>query len=265
MLTLRDVHRRFHAGTANEARALDGIDLDMAEGDFIAVIGSNGAGKSTLLRAICGLIELDAGTVELDGRDVTRWPAHRRARLIGRVAQDPADGTCASMTVAENLAMALRRGTRRGLRRAVSAPTKRLFRERLAGLGLGLEERLDARAATLSGGQRQALALLMATIATPRLLLLDEHLANLDPRTAEIVMTLTGRVVAEARLTTIMVTHNMADALRWGNRLLMLHAGRVVFAAAGQAKAALTVPELVAKFHSASGRAFAEDRVLLAE
>jgi putative ABC transport system ATP-binding protein len=262
MLALRGLTKRFLSGGA-EIRALDALDLDVPAHEFVTVIGSNGAGKSTLLKSVCGLVEIDAGTIALDGRDVTRWPVHRRGAVIGRIAQDPHEGTCAAMTVAENLAIAARRGCPRGLRKAVTRAAAERFREQLATIGLGLEQRLDARVGTLSGGQRQALSLLMATMAAPKLLLLDEHLANLDPRASEIVMHATARVVAETGIATLMVTHNMAEAIRWGDRLIMLHGGRIVFSAAGGEKAALTVAALVERFHAASGRALADDRVLL--
>jgi len=263
MLTIEHATKRFLAGTAEELLALDGVSLDLAAGDFVTVIGSNGAGKSTLLKAIAGLVELDEGKIVLEGRDVTSWPDHRRAALIGRIAQDPHEGTCAAMTIAENLALAARRGGARRLTRAVTPDLAIRFRASLAELGLGLEHRLDTRVAFLSGGQRQALTLLMATLARPRLLLLDEHLANLDPRTAVQVMANTERLVAAGRLTTVMVTHDMAQAIRVGNRLIMLHQGRIVFTASGPEKAALTVASLVDKFHAASGERLADDRVLL--
>lgn len=263
MLTVQGARKRFLAGTAEEMLALDGIDLALAAGDFVSVIGSNGAGKSTLLKSIAGLVALDEGRIVLDGRDVTAWPAHRRAALIGRIAQDPHEGTCAAMTIAENLALAARRGERRRLVRAVTPDLALRLRASLAELGLGLENRLDTRVAFLSGGQRQALTLLMATLAQPRLLLLDEHLANLDPRTAAQVMAATERLVAAGRLTTVMVTHDMGQAIRVGNRLVMLHQGRIVFAAAGPEKAALTVASLVERFHAASGERFTDDRALL--
>lgn len=262
MLLLRDVMRRFVSGDS-EVRALDGLNFRLGEGEFVTVIGSNGAGKSTLLKAICGLVEIDSGTVELDGEDITRWPVHRRGALIGRIAQDPHEGTCASMTIAENMALAARRGRSRLLRRAVTPALATSFRAQLADIGLGLENRLDTRVGTLSGGQRQALSLLMATCANPRLLLLDEHLANLDPRTSEVVMAATARLIAAVKLAAIMVTHNMAEAIAWGDRLIMLHAGRIIFQAAGAEKSALTVPELVERFHAASGRALTDDRALL--
>jgi putative ABC transport system ATP-binding protein len=255
MLLLEDLVKTFMPRTANAVRALDGISLTLDDGDFVTVIGSNGAGKSTLLKAISGLVAPDSGRIVLDTRDI--------AALIGRVAQDPQESICASMSIAENLAMAARRGQPRGLHQAVTLRRRVEFRARLAEVGLGLEDRLDVRVGTLSGGQRQAVALLMATLAGPRLLLLDEHLANLDPRTGAAVMEVTGKLVATLRLTTLMVTHNMAEAIRWGNRLVMMHAGRIIFAAEGAAKAALTVGDLIARFHAASGQELADDRVLL--
>jgi putative ABC transport system ATP-binding protein len=263
-LELRQVTKRFHAGTASAVTALDRVDLAVAAGDFVAIIGSNGAGKSSLLKAVAGLAPPDNGTILFEGRDITREPVHRRAAVIGRIAQDPGESTCAIMSIAENLAMAERRGRRRGLLRAVTRPARERFQAVLAPIGLRLETRLDARVGTLSGGQRQTLALLMATLSGARLLLLDEHLASLDPKTAETVMALTARIVGERRLTTLMVTHNMQDAIRWGDRLLMMNAGRVILDIAGEAKAALTVPDLVAKFHEASRGALTDDRVLLA-
>lgn len=263
MLRLHEVSKTFLAGTADAVRALDRVSLTLNRGDFVTVIGSNGAGKSTLLNSIAGLVLPEAGRIELDGRDITRQPAHRRGALIGRVAQNPVESTCASMSIAENLAMAARRGAVRGLRRAVSAERAAAFRSRLASVGLGLEQRADARVGILSGGQRQAIALLMATSAEPRLLLLDEHLANLDPRTAVVIMTLTGRLIAEARLTTLMVTHNMAEAIRWGNRLVMMHAGRIAFEVAGGEKSGLNVGALIDRFHAVVGEELVDDRVLL--
>jgi putative ABC transport system ATP-binding protein len=263
MLALHEVSKTYMAGTADAVRALDRVSLKLDAGDFVSIIGSNGAGKSTLLNAIAGLVMPDSGRIELDGNDITLAPVHRRGALIGRVAQNPLESTCASMSIAENLAMAASRGGARGLRRAVNEARAAAFRKRLAAVGLGLELRADARIGTLSGGQRQAIALLMATSAEPRLLLLDEHLANLDPRTATVVMALTARLVAEGRLTTLMVTHNMAEAIRWGNRLVMMHAGRIAFEVAGSEKAALTVGALIDRFHAAIGMELVDDRVLL--
>lgn len=263
MLSAQSVTKMFLAGTPNVVRALDRLDLAIAEGDFVTVIGSNGAGKSTLLRSIAGLLVPEEGAIVLDGRDITRAAVHTRAAWIGRIAQDPHESTCAVMTIAENLAMAAKRGQKRGLARAITPELRENFRALLTEIGLGLEARLDARVGTLSGGQRQVLALLMATMAKPRLLLLDEHLANLDPKTAEAVMQLTDRLVQTNKLTTLMVTHNMHEAIRWGNRLVMMHAGRIIFEARDEAKRALDVPALVARFHEAARMDFADDRALL--
>jgi putative ABC transport system ATP-binding protein len=263
MLRLSRLTKWYFRGTPNEVQALRDLSLDIREGDFIGVIGSNGAGKSTLLRTIAGLVLPDAGTVTLDGQDITRQPSYQRAQHIGRIAQDPNESTCAVMTIEENLAMAAKRGQPRGLRRAVTPARRAAFRQALAEIGLGLEARLTSRVGTLSGGQRQALALLMATVAQPQLLLLDEHLANLDPKTAELVMQLTHKLVTEHRLTTLMVTHNMSQAIHWGNRLVMMHEGRILFDVEGEAKAALSVQDLVTRFHAASHAELAEDRVLL--
>ena len=253
----------FNPGTADETRALDAVNLAIAPGTFLTVIGSNGAGKSTLLRCITGHAAPTAGRITLDGADITRAPVHARAARIGRIAQDPRESSCAAMTIAENLAMAAMRGQARGLGRAVNPARRALFRDLLAETGLGLETRLDARMGTLSGGQRQAVALLMATIAAPALLLLDEHLAALDPRAAGLVMDLTTRRVAAGGLTTIMVTHDMAAAIACGSRLVMMHAGRIILDVTGAEKAALTVGGLVERFHAVSGTSLASDRALL--
>ena len=263
MLRLVGVTKAYGQGTANEVTALAGISMDVRAGEFVTLIGSNGAGKSTLLKTVVGLVTPDAGRVELDGRDVTREAAHARAQAVGRIAQDPQESTCAGMTIEENLAMAACRGRSRGLRRAVTETRRTVFRRRLADVGLGLEGRLDARVGTLSGGQRQALALLMATLGQPKVLLLDEHLASLDPRTAEAVMQLTARLVTEGRLTTLMVTHNMHEAMRWGSRLVMMHEGRVILDVAGDDRTRLTAATLVAKFYEASGAELSVDRMLL--
>jgi putative ABC transport system ATP-binding protein len=262
-LILQNLTKYFFRGTPNEVKALDRVALEVAAGEFVTIIGSNGAGKSTLIKAVAGLALPDEGTIAFEGRDITRQPVHRRAAAIGRIAQDPGESTCAIMTIEENLALAEKRGQVRGLARGVTEAGRERYRAALAPIGLGLEGRLATRIGTLSGGQRQALALLMATISGSRLLLLDEHLANLDPKTAEIVMALTGRLVAERRMTTLMITHNMQDAIRWGSRLLMMHGGRIIFDAGGEAKAALTVPLLVDKFHEASKGDLTDDRVLL--
>ena len=263
MLTLDRVAKRFLRGTPNEVLALDIPSLDIAEGEFVTVIGSNGAGKSTLVKSIAGFVIPDEGTIALGGRDITHQPPYRRAGVIGRIAQDPNESTCAGMTIEENLAMAERRGRSRGLQRALDPVIRERFCATLAPLGLGLDQRLAARVGLLSGGQRQALALLMATLSGSRLLLLDEHLAALDPKTAQLVMELTARIVADQRLTTLMITHNMHDAIQWGSRLLMMHGGRIVLAVAGEEKAGLTVPGLVARFHDVSHAEFTDDRALL--
>lgn len=259
------VSKYFMRGTPNQVKALDSVDLDIASGQFVTVIGSNGAGKSTMLKSLSGHAFPDEGRIEFEGRDISFLPIHKRAQMIGRIAQDPHESTCAMMSIAENLAMAGRRGQSRGLRIAVTHARKAEYRTLLAPIGLGLEGRLDARVGTLSGGQRQALALVMATLSGSRLLLLDEHLAALDPKTAETVMNLTGSLVAEQGLTTFMVTHNMAEAIRWGDRLLMMHRGRIVFDVTGAAKQALTVPDLIAKFREVSAMDIVEDRALLAQ
>jgi putative ABC transport system ATP-binding protein len=264
MVELTGLTRRFLPGTANEVTALDALDLRVPDGDFVTLIGPNGAGKSTLLKAIGGVESLDAGRVVLDGRDVTGIPEHRRARLIGRIDQDPLGSTAPMMTLEENLAMAAKRGQPRGLATAVTAAKRAWFRDLLAELGLGLEDRLGVRVGTLSGGQRQALALVMATMGEPRLLLLDEHTASLDPRVAPQVMAITDRIVSRRRLTTLMVTHNMEQALRWGNRLVMMSAGRVVLDLGAADKQGLGVVDLIERFHRRTGELFAEDRALLA-
>lgn len=248
-LEITGLRRAFSQG-GETTRALDGIDLSVEAGSFVTVIGSNGAGKSTLLRCITGHETADEGRIRLGGEDISGLPVHRRAARIGRIAQDPRESSCASMTVAENLAMAARRGQSRGFGVGVTPTLRRRFAEALAETGLGLEARMDARMGSLSGGQRQAVALLMATLAAPALLLLDEHLAALDPRAAGLVMELTARRIAEGRLTALMVTHDMRAALAWGDRLVMMHAGRIVLDVAGAEKAGLTVAGLVERFHA---------------
>ncbi len=248
MLELAGVRKVFNPGTQDEKMALDGLSLSLAPGQFVTVIGSNGAGKSTLLNCIAGTHPLDAGRVAIAGQDVSNTPEHGRARFLARVFQDPTMGTAASMTIEENLSLAELRGSRRGLGRGVTPGRRRRYSELLATLELGLETRLRDKVGLLSGGQRQSLALLMATLNMPRLLLLDEHTAALDPRTAEKVMELTAKVVEQNHLTTLMVTHNMNQALEHGNRMIMLHQGRVQLDVSGADKAALTVREVVAKF-----------------
>ena len=248
MLELCGVEKVFHAGTVNERVALAGVDLRLNDGDFVTVIGGNGAGKSTLLNAVAGTFPIDRGQILIDGKDITRLPEHARARFLGRVFQDPMMGTAPTMQIVENLALAARRGKRRSLRWGISKGEQEKYRELLADLGLGLEDRMTTRVGLLSGGQRQALTLLMATLVRPRLLLLDEHTAALDPKTAANVLSLTDRLVSEQGLTALMITHNMRDALAHGNRLIMMDGGRVVLDVCGEEKKALTVESLLDRF-----------------
>ena len=263
MLELTEVCKIFNGGTVNERRAIDRVSLKLEDGDFGTVIGGNGAGKSTLLNLIAGVYPCDGGGIALDGKDLTRRPEHVRAGLISRVFQDPMRGTAADMEIEENLAMANRRGKKRGLRWEITKEERALYRERLRALGLGLEDRLTAKAGLLSGGQRQALTLLMATLQRPRLLLLDEHTAALDPKTARNILALTERIVTENRLTSLMVTHNMRDAVRMGNRLVMMDGGRIIYDVSGEEKRRLRVEDLMEKFESAGGGGAASDRMLL--
>lgn len=263
MLELCDIVKVFNRGTVDEKLALDRLSLTIPDGQFVTVIGGNGAGKSTMLNIVSGSKTPDSGRVILDGQDITRLPEHKRAKYLGRVWQDPMQGTAAGMQIEENLALAYRRGKRRTLAPGIRKSERAMYRERLADLGLGLEDRLTARVGTLSGGQRQALTLLMATLSRPGLLLLDEHTAALDPKTAERVMTLTEKIVREASLTTLMITHNMKDAIRYGDRLIMLHAGRVILDISGEEKSGLTVERLLRLFNEVSGEEFAADRAVL--
>ena len=263
MIELSGVAVTFNAGTPNAVRALRGLDLRLDPGEFVTVVGSNGAGKSTLLNTVAGVCTPERGRVAIDGREVTRQPEHRRASLVGRVFQNPLDGTAATMTVEENLALAARRGRPRGLGRGVGEERRRLFRALLEPLGMGLERRLAVRVGLLSGGQRQALTLLMATLAEPRVLLLDEHTAALDPAAAADVEALTARLVAEHGLTTLMVTHNMQQALRLGTRTLMLDQGDVALDLSGADRAGMTVDELVRRFREARRQALVDDELLL--
>lgn len=263
MLKLSHVKKTFNRGTVTEKRALTGVDLTLADGDFVTVIGGNGAGKSTLLNMIAGVYPLDSGTIELDGEDISRLSEPKRAKYLGRVFQDPMRGTAADMQIEENLALAKRRGQRRGLRWGITKEERAEYAELLKRLDLGLETRMQAKVGLLSGGQRQALTLLMATLTNPRVLLLDEHTAALDPKTASKVLELTDQIVAERQLTTLMVTHNMNDAIRLGNRLIMMHEGRVIYDVAGEEKRALTVSDLLQKFEEVSGGELANDRMLL--
>lgn len=263
MLKLSHVKKTFNRGTVTEKRALTGVDLTLADGDFVTAIGGNGAGKSTLLNMIAGVYPLDSGTVELDGEDISRLSEPKRAKYLGRVFQDPMRGTAADMQIEENLALAKRRGQRRTLRWGITRAEREEYAELLKKLDLGLETRMQAKVGLLSGGQRQALTLLMATLTNPRVLLLDEHTAALDPKTAAKVLELTEQIVGERKLTTLMVTHNMNDAIRLGNRLIMMHEGRVIYDVAGDEKRALTVPDLLQKFEEVSGGELANDRMLL--
>lgn len=263
MLSLKGVTKTFNRGTVNEKPALTGVNLNLDAGDFVTIIGGNGAGKSTLLNSIAGVFPLDGGTIVLDGKDVSRLPEHKRAADLGRVFQDPMRGTAADMQIDENLALAARRGQHRGLSWGISKEERDGYHERLKELDLGLEDRMTSKVGLLSGGQRQALTLLMAVLKKPKLLLLDEHTAALDPKTASKVLSLTQKLVAENHLTTLMVTHNMHDAIRLGNRLIMMHEGNVIYDVRGDEKSGLTVADLLKKFEEVSGGELANDRMLL--
>ncbi len=263
MLYIEHLSKTFNPNTVNEKNALLDVNLHMAPGDFITVIGGNGAGKSTLLNSVAGVFPIDKGSIVIDGQDISKMPEHRRAKYIGRVFQDPMMGTAAGMMIEENLSIASRRGKTPGLSWALRDEDRGLFRDKLKELDLGLEDRLTARVGLLSGGQRQALTLLMATLKKPKLLLLDEHTAALDPKTAEKVLTLTQTVVAKNHLTTLMITHNMRDALRFGNRLIMMDAGRIVVDINAAEKAKLTIKDLLDLFEKAAGNALDNDRMLL--
>ncbi len=263
MLILQNIRKTFHAGTVNQKVALDDVSLTLNDGDFVTVIGGNGAGKSTLLNTIAGTFPVDSGSITIDGEDITLLPEQKRARFLGRVFQDPMMGTAADMWIEENLALAAQRGERRGLKWSISPADREKFRRLLAELDLGLEERLSSKVGLLSGGQRQALTLLMATMKRPRLLLLDEHTAALDPKTAAKVLALSDRFVEEGRLTTLMVTHNMKDAIAHGNRLIMMNAGKIVLDISGEEKKRLTVDDLLHAFTLSTAEEFANDRILL--
>ncbi len=263
MLEIKDVYKTFNPGTVNAKTALNGLNLTLREGDFVTVIGGNGAGKSTMLNAVAGVFAVDSGSITIDGEDVTRQPEHKRAALLGRVFQDPMLGTAPTMMIEENLALAARRGKSRGLRWGITKTERLDYRELLRTLDLGLEDRMTSKVGLLSGGQRQALTLLMAALRQPKLLLLDEHTAALDPKTAAKVLELSDQIVAENHLTTLMITHNMRDAIAHGNRLIMMDAGRVVVDISGQEKKNLTVPDLLALFSRASGSDEANDKMLL--
>ena len=263
MLKLYNIHKTFNLGTINEKVALNGVNLTLNEGDFVTVIGGNGAGKSTMLNAIAGVWPIDEGSILIDGVDVTGLPEHKRAQYLGRVFQDPMTGTTATMQIEENLALASRRGKKRGLSWGISAEEKKQYKEMLKMLDLGLEDRMTSKVGLLSGGQRQALTLLMATLQKPKLLLLDEHTAALDPKTAAKVLELTDKIVEENHLTTIMITHNMKDAIAHGNRLIMMNEGNIVLDIGPEEKKKLTVEDLLQKFEDVSGQEFSSDKALL--
>ena len=265
MLDVRSISKTFNPGTINEKKALCGLSLHLDPGDFVTVIGGNGAGKSTLLNAIAGVWPVDSGRIVLDGNDITALPEHKRAFLIGRVFQDPMMGTAPNMQLEENLALARRRGQRRGLRWEVTKTEREEYYERLKALGLGLEDRMTAKVGLLSGGQRQALTLLMASLRKPKLLLLDEHTAALDPATAKKVLELSDRIVQEDQLTTLMITHNMSDAIRHGNRLIMMNEGQIILDVRGEEKSRLTKRDLMDKFTQLSGEQMENDAMLLSK
>lgn len=263
MLNVREILKTFNRGTINEKLALNGVSLQLEAGDFVTVIGSNGAGKSTLLNSIAGDFLIDQGVIQIGNKEITAWPQYKRARLVSRVFQDPMQGTAASMTIEENMVMALRRGQSRRLRRAISEKERVYFREELRKLGLGLEDRLTNKVSLLSGGQRQALTLLMATLKEPQLLLLDEHTAALDPKTAEKVLDLTCRVAGENHLTTLMITHNLDHALSVGNRTIMMHEGRIILDLREGERTNMTIARLLEMFEKASGSHIHNDRMIL--
>ena len=264
MLKITNLQKTFNAGTVNAKTALDGLNLHIKEGDFVTVIGGNGAGKSSLQNAIAGVWKPDFGTIEIDGVDVTNMPEHKRAQFLGRVFQDPMKGTAPDMEIAEKLSIASKRGVKRRFVRGVRKADREYYRELLKTLDLGLEDRLSTKVGLLSGGQRQAVTLLMASMNKPKLLLLDEHTAALDPKTAAKVLELTDKIVTENHLTTLMITHNMRDAITHGNRLIMLHEGKVIIDVEGEEKKMLTVEHLLSLFVKASGKVFADDRAILA-
>lgn len=263
MLEIKDIYKTFNAGTVNEKRALNGLSLKLEEGDFVTVIGGNGAGKSTMLNAIAGVWPVDSGNIIIDGEDITALPEYKRAKYIGRVFQDPMTGTAATMQIDENLALAKRRGKLRGLRSNLTKAESEEYKELVKILDLGLENRITTKVGLLSGGQRQAITLLMAALQKPKLLLLDEHTAALDPKTAAKVLETTERIVNKDKLTTLMITHNMKDAIAHGNRLIMLMDGRIILDIKGEEKKNLTVEELLHKFERVSGEDFADDKVIL--
>lgn len=263
MLEIKNVHKTFNKGTINEKKALNGVNLHLDPGDFVTIIGGNGAGKSTTLNMVAGVYPIDQGTIILDGKDISDLPEYKRAYMLGRVFQDPMMGTAEGMQIEENMAMANRRGKKRGLSWGITKKEKEMFKEKLQMLDLGLEDRMTSKVGLLSGGQRQALTLLMATLKKPSLLLLDEHTAALDPKTAKKVLDITEKIVARDNLTTMMVTHNMKDAINIGNRLIMMSDGKIIYDVKGEEKKKLKVADLLQKFEEASGGEFANDRMLL--
>ena len=263
ILEIKNLHKTFNKGTINEKVALDGVNLNLNPGDFVTIIGGNGAGKSTTLNAIAGVWDIDEGEIIIDGDDITRLTEHKRARYLGRVFQDPMTGTAATMSIEENMAIAARRGESRGFRWGITKKEREQYKEQLKMLGLGLEERLSTKVGLLSGGQRQAVTLLMAALKKPKLLLLDEHTAALDPKTAAKVLEISDKLIEENHLTAMMVTHNMKDAIAHGNRLIMMHEGKVILNIAGEDKKKLTVGDLLHQFEKVSGEEFASDKALL--
>lgn len=265
MLEIKNITKVFYPGTVNEKIALNNLSLTLKDGDFVTVIGGNGAGKSTLLNAIAGVWKPDEGSIIIDGTDITNMPEFKRAKFLGRVFQDPMMGTAADMQIDENLALANRRGKKRSFKWWIKSEERKEYIKMLATLDLGIENRITSKVGLLSGGQRQAVTLLMASLNHPRLLLLDEHTAALDPKTAAKVLEITDKIVTENKLTTMMITHNMKDAISHGNRLIMMHEGRIVLDISGEEKKALTVPELLKKFETVSGEEFLNDRALLSK
>ena len=263
MLEIKNIKKTFNPGTINQKVALNGIDLILNDGDFVTVIGGNGAGKSTLLNAVAGVFPTDQGSIIIDGVDVTSFPEYKRAKFLGRVFQDPMMGTATDMQIDENLALARRRGKKRGLRWGITKKEREEYRKMLSVLELGLEDRLTSKVGLLSGGQRQAVTLLMASLNNPKLLLLDEHTAALDPKTASKVLEITDKIVTENKLTTLMITHNMRDAIEHGNRLIMMHQGKIIIDVSGDEKKKLTVEQLLNLFTVASGKEFTSDRAIL--
>ena len=263
MLEIQNIHKTFNPGTINEKVALNGVNLNLNPGDFVTIIGGNGAGKSTTLNAIAGVWSVDEGKIIIDGVDITKLSEHKRALYLGRVFQDPMTGTAATMSIEENMAIAARRGERRGLGWGITKKERERYKEALKELDLGLEDRLSSKVGLLSGGQRQAITLLMASLKKPKLLLLDEHTAALDPKTAAKVLAISDKIIQEHQLTAMMVTHNMKDAIAHGNRLIMMHEGKIIYDVAGEENKNLKVADLLAKFEEVSGGEFANDRMML--